>query len=136
MSRRYNKILKDSTYKVYQNFLPEQLKALSKNCFYARKQALHNHTEICAVPECQICACANSVSSLQYNQGNYSRYIFQEYPRLTIKSNKPLKTVTFAKNTTFQRETSFKRIHLNRKLVEKACLYNVSIVETCLLATK
>ena len=135
-SRRYNKILKDSTYKVYQNFLPEQLKALSKNCFYARKQALHNHTEICAVPECQICACANSVSSLQYNQGNYSRYIFQEYPRLTIKSNKPLKTVTFAKNTTFQRETSFKRIHLNRKLVEKACLYNVSIVEACLLASK
>ena len=128
--------MKNTTYKAYQNFIPEQLKALGKDCFYSRKQALHIHTEVCTVSQCPICACANAISHLKYNPGNYSRYIFQEYPQQTIKNNESLKTVTFAKNTKFQEEQSFRQIYLNRKLVEKACLHCISLVEAGLLARK
>ena len=129
-------ILKNTTYKVHQNYIPEQLKALSKDCFYSRKQALHIHTEVCTFSQCPICACANAISHLKYNPGNYSRYIFQEYPQQTIRNNKSLNTVKFSKDTKFQEEESFKGLYLNRKLVETSCLHCISFVEAGLLARK
>ena len=126
-------ILKNTTYKIHQNFIPEQLKALDKNCFYSRKQALHIHSEVCDISQCPICACADAVSYLSYNPGNHSRYIFQEYPQQSIKPEKSLKTVTFAKNAKFQQEQSFRQMYLKRKMVEKACLHCISLVEAGLL---
>ena len=122
-----------TTYKPYQNFIAEQLKALNRDYFYCRKQAFDIHTQICTKSECMICACANKVSRLSYNPGNFSRYMFADYPQPTIKTSKSTKTVTFAENTRFPKEDSFRKVYLNRKLVEKACLYCTSLTEINLL---
>ena len=126
-------ILKLTTYQFHKNFVPEQLQALNKESFYARKDALNIHNEICDTPRCEICSCSKAVSNYKYNPGNYSRYVFQKYPEQAAKNNKPLKKVTFTKDTIFQNETTFRSLHLNENLVTRACMFNVSFIEANIL---
>ena len=135
-TKKIEGILKPTTYQFHKNFIPEQLRVLNKEYFYARKDALINHSEICDMPKCVICDCSKAVSSYRYDPGNYSRYVFQKYPQQAAKSNKPLKTVRFTKDTVFQNEKTFRSLHLNEKLVTNACLYNISFTEANILERK
>ena len=134
-SVKIKSILKPTTYKMYQNFISDQLKALNKTYFYARKQAFVIHTQICETPQCSICECAMKVHHLKFDPGNFSKYMYSQYPQLTLKNTTSNKSVTFAEDTVFPRESKFKKMYLSRKLVERACSHCVSLAELSLLCT-
>ena len=128
----HKSILKPTNYKIFQNFISDQLKALNKHSFYARKQAFNIHSQVCDVPHCSICSCAKKVHHLRFNPGNFSKYMYSEYPQITLRNKSKNKTVTFVDNTILEK-SKFKRFHLSKKLVEMACEHCVSFTEVNLL---
>ena len=126
-------ILKPTTYKMHQNFISDQLKALNKTSFYARKQALVTHTQVCGTQQCSICDCARKVHHLQFDPGNFSKYMYSQYPQFTLKETKSAKSVTFAANTIFPKDGKYKKMYLSRKMVEVACAHCISFAELSLL---
>ena len=132
MPRTHKSILTPTNYKLHHNFIPDQLKALNKHSFYARKKAFNIHSQVCNVPLCQTCSCAKAVHYLQFDQGNFSKYNYNQYPEITLRNKSKDKKVTFAKNLTPEK-CKFKKFHLSRKLVEMACKFCVSFTEINLL---
>ena len=130
--RTHKSILKPTNYKMFQNFISDQLKALGKHSFYARKQAFNIHTQVCDVPHCSMCACAMKVHHLRFDPGNFSKYMYCQYPQVTLKNKSINKKVTFADNTTPEK-SEFKKLYLSKKLVEMACEHCVSLSEINLL---
>ena len=128
----HKSILKPTNYKMFQNFISDQLKALGKHSFYARKQAFNIHSQVCDVPHCSMCLCAKKVHHLKFDPGNFSKYMYSQYPQITLKNKSINKKVTFNDNKTPEKST-FKKFHLSKKLVEMACELCVSFKEINLL---
>ena len=131
--KTHKSILKPTNYKIFQNFISDQLKALSKHSFYARKQAFNIHSQVCNALDCSTCSCAKKVHHLKFDPGNFSKYMYSEYPQITLKNKSMNKKVIFADNTTPEKR-DFKKFHLSKKLVEKACEHCVSFTEINLLS--
>ena len=132
-AKTHKSILKPTNYKIFQNFISDQLKALSKHSFYARKQAFNIHSQVCNALDCSTCSCAKKVHHLKFDPGNFSKYMYSEYPQITLKNKSMNKKVIFADNTTPEKR-DFKKFHLSKKLVEKACEHCVSFTEINLLS--
>ena len=130
--RTHKSILKPTNYKEFQNFISDQLKALGRHSFYARKQAFNIHSQVCEVPHCSICFCAKRVHHLKFDPGNFSKYMYNEYPLITLKNKSMNKKVAFVNNTTPEK-SNFKKFHLSKKLVDLACEHCVSFTEINLL---
>ena len=105
---------------------------LSKHSFYARKQAFNIHSQVCDALDCSTCSCAKKVHHLKFDPGNFSKYMYSEYPQITLKNKSMNKKVTFVDNTTPEK-SEFKKFHLSKKLVEMACEHCVSFTEINLL---
>ena len=130
--KTHKSILKPTNYQLLQNFIPDQLKAVGKHSFYARKSAFSIHSQVCNVPDCSACLCAKKVLHLRFDPGNFSKYMYSQYPQITLKNKSINKKVTFNDNEIPEKD-KFKKFHLSKKLVEMACDLCVSFKEVNLL---
>ena len=133
-SRNHKSILKSTNYQTSHNFISDQLKAINKQSFYARKSAFSIHSQVCDLPSCPACLCARKVSHLRFDPANFSKYTYNAYPQIILRNKNKDKKVTFNDNK-ISENNKFKRFHLSKKLVELACNFCVSFKEVNILCT-
>ena len=131
-SRDHRSILKSTNYQISHNYIADQLKALNKANFYARKSAFSIHSQVCDQPSCPACLCARKVSHLTFDPANFSRYTYNVYPEIIFRNKSNDKKVTFD-GIKISENNKYKRFHLSKNLVEKACNYCISFKEVNIL---
>ena len=118
-------------YNKLSNFNVGLLRTLSKEAFHAHKKALSNHKDICTVSLCDICEYLGRINSYSYDVKNFARYIMplcNDQPKVL----KTKKAVRF-KNSVVS-EKPLKGFQVNFSSLEVACMFNVSLKETCLIS--
>ena len=118
-------------YNKLSNFNVGLLRTLSKEAFHAHKKALSNHKDICTVSLCDICEYLGQINSYSYDVKNFARYIMplcNDQPKVL----KTKKAVRF-KNSGVS-EKPLQGFQVNFTSLEVACMFNVSLKETCLIS--
>ena len=132
-------IIKQSSYKMSNNFRVENMKIRNKAQFNSRKIALLNHHDICTDDFCNICNYFQQVKDLKHDSASFARYVSGFEQPIThrtqtsdnIQNNG--KKVSFSSDTIFCSSTEFRCLPLDMNFFYKSCFFNTSFAETKLL---